>query len=85
MSVPLVFVYACGVPFGIAALITGTIARKQIEQSGGVQTGAGMALAGMILGGVIGVLVGVAVVVFAILLLLGPVVGNVFSNIVVNL
>ena len=85
VSVPLIFCYAAGVPFGIAALITGLIARHQIKESGGTQSGEGLALAGIILGGVIGVLIGVAVIVIAILLLLGPVVGNVFSNIVENI
>jgi hypothetical protein len=85
LSIPLLFFYSCGVPVGIAALITGTIARRQIKESGGTQSGEGLALAGMILGGVIGVLVGVAVIVIGVLLLLGPVVGNVFSNIVENI
>jgi hypothetical protein len=85
ISVPLVFLQGCGVIFGIAALITGLIARGQIKASAGAQTGSGMALAGIILGVIVGVLVGCAVVTIAILLLLGPVTGNVFSNIILNL
>lgn len=86
VSIPMLSYYGAGVPFGIAAFITGLIARRQIKESGGTQSGDGLALAGMILGGVISVLVVVAVIVIAILLLLlSPVVGNVFSNIVENI
>lgn len=74
-----------GVLAGIVALIIGSTARNQIKQSGGVQGGGGMALAGMIIGGLTGVFFGIVVLVISILLLLGPVVGNVFSNIVENL
>lgn len=38
---------------GIAAIILGHIARKQIRESGGTQQGDGMALAGLILGYII--------------------------------
>lgn len=85
VSIPMLFCYGSGLLFGIAAFITGLIARGQINKSGGAQSGGGMALAGMITGGVGGVLVGAVIIVIAVLLLLGPVVGNVFSNIVENL
>lgn len=85
VSIPMLLCYGSGVLFGIAALITGLIARGQINKSGGAQGGGGMALAGIITGGIGGVLVGGAIIVIAILLLLGPVVGNVFSNIVEGL
>jgi hypothetical protein len=85
LSIPTLSCYGGGVLFGIAALITGTIARRQIKESGGTQSGDGLALAGIILGAVVGVFLGTAVCVIAVLLLLGPVVGNVFSNIVDNL
>ena len=39
-----------GVPGGVAALIMGIIGRNQINQSGGVQSGSGMALTGIICG-----------------------------------
>jgi hypothetical protein len=74
-----------GVIAGLAALITGVVARNQIKQGGGIQGGGGMALAGMIIGGLTGVFFGIIVLIISILLLLGPVVGNVFSNIVENL
>ena len=85
VSIPMLFCYGSGVLFGIAALITGLIARGQINRSGGAQSGGGMALTGINIGGIGGVLVGGAIIVIAILLLLGPVVGNVFSNIVEGL
>lgn len=48
----LVLMFFCGLGFlpAVAALITGFIARSQINQSGGVQGGSGQALAGIITG-----------------------------------
>src|SRR4051794_10439281 len=43
-------VWVCGLG-SIAAVITGFMARKQIRQSGGTQTGGGMAGAGVVIGG----------------------------------
>ena len=40
----------CGIFTGIPALILGNIAKKEIDASGGAQTGRGMAQAGFILG-----------------------------------
>jgi hypothetical protein len=83
LSIPGLFLCSgVGVLFGIAALITGGIARRQIKNSGGTQGGGGMALAGMIMGGVIGVIVGLALSVIVGLTLLGPEIGNVFSDII---
>lgn len=83
LSIPGLFLCSgVGVLFGIAALITGGIARRQIKNSGGTQGGSGIALAGMILGGVIGVIVGLALSVIVGLTLLGPEIGNVFSDII---
>ena len=80
VSVPMLFFCSGGgILFGIAALITGWIARRQIKNSNGTQGGGGIALAGMIAGGAIGVLFGL--VIFG-LALLGPAIGNVFSNII---
>lgn len=85
VSIPLTFCYGSGILFGIAAFVTGLIARRQIKDSAGTQSGDGMALAGMIMGGIIGGLAGIAIVTIVILALLGPAVGNIFSNIVVNI
>ncbi len=50
--------FACMIfAFGIAAIVTGVIARKQISESQGQQSGAGMALGGIIVGAV-GLVVG---------------------------
>lgn len=38
--------------FAIAAIILGVLARKEIAESGGAKSGAGMAMAGLILGAV---------------------------------
>lgn len=40
----------CGIVTGIPALILGNTAKKEIDASGGAQTGRGMAQAGFILG-----------------------------------
>lgn len=38
--------------FSIAAIVLGLLSRKEIAESGGAKTGAGMAMAGLILGAV---------------------------------
>jgi hypothetical protein len=81
VSLPLSFCYGAGALFGMAALVTGFIARRQIKESGGVQEGNGMALAGMITGGIPTLLICCSVVVIAALTIMGPLVGNVFSTI----
>ena len=50
----LVLMWVCGIGFApaVAALIMGFIARGQINQSGGMEGGSGMALTGIITGGV---------------------------------
>lgn len=40
----------CGIFTGIPAAILGSVAKKEINASGGAQTGAGMAQAGFVLG-----------------------------------
>ncbi len=54
------FFWCCEIP-GIAAIVLGHIALEQIEKSGGMQRGRGMAIAGIVLGwvgiGIVGVLV----------------------------
>ena len=57
-----------GVPASIVALILGNIAKKEIAASGGAETGAGMAQAGVILG----IIAIVLVVVGTIFAVLGP-------------
>jgi uncharacterized protein DUF4190 len=70
----------------LAAAIMGHLARNQIRQSAGAQTGDGMALAGIVLGwgGVaISVLAGCGLILAAVLL--GPAIGNVFSEVILTL
>lgn len=50
MILGILSIVACGILAGLPALILGSSARKEIEASGGAQTGAGMAKAGVILG-----------------------------------
>ena len=52
----------CGFLTGIPALILGNLAKKEISASGGMQTGEGMATAGVILG-IIAIALGVLVVI----------------------
>lgn len=62
----------------IAALVTGFMARSQIQTSG--EGGGGMAMAGIILGGVQLVLL-LCGALIGVIILMGPAVGNVFSSI----
>jgi hypothetical protein len=50
MILGIVGLVCCGLFAGIPALILGNLAKKEISASGGAQTGAGMATAGVILG-----------------------------------
>jgi hypothetical protein len=68
VSVPLMFCYGCGVLFSIAAIITALIARREIRQSGGRQTGDGLALAGLIVGIAITALVVIGILCYLLLL-----------------
>jgi hypothetical protein len=55
--------FCCGIFTAIPALILGIIARKEIDASGGSQTGRGMAIAGIVLG-IVGIIVSVAMIAF---------------------
>jgi hypothetical protein len=77
LSLPLTVCYGLGIVFGIAALILGLIARRQISKSEGLQGGKRLALAGLILGNVA---IAIFIVSLVGLLLMGPTVGDVFSN-----
>lgn len=55
--------FCCGIFTAIPALILGIVARKEIDASGGSQTGRGMAIAGIILG-IVGIVVSVLFIVF---------------------
>lgn len=61
-----------GIPLGAAGLITGYLSKKQNAESGGMQQGDGLALAGMICGG-IGALLGL---IHLALVILGVAVGS---------
>jgi hypothetical protein len=77
----MLFCYGAGVLPGIAALITGFIARKQIKEDAGGSVGNGMSLAGMITGGISTLFLCGSVLVIVALTLMGPLVSNVFSTI----
>ena len=71
----LVLMFFCGFGFlpAVAAVIMGFVGRSQINQSGGMQGGSGMALTGIITGGVA---VALSVIIFIVFLI-----GGVFSAI----
>lgn len=58
MVVGIISLFCCGVVLGVVAIALGVLARNEIEASGGTQTGAGLGLAGIILGA-LGVLSGI--------------------------
>jgi hypothetical protein len=82
VSLPLAFCFYIGVITGIAAAILGVIGIYQIGQSGGAQTGRGLAIGGIVTGAVSVIL---PVCLILILALLGPAIGNVFSNTILNM
>jgi hypothetical protein len=70
----------------LAAAIMGHLARNQIRQSAGAQTGNGMALAGIVLGwGGVGISVLAVCGLIVAAVLLGPAIGNVYSEIILTL
>jgi hypothetical protein len=66
---------------GIAAIVTGHLARREINQNPGQLTGNGLATAGLVLGYLNVVLLVIPCCIIVILALLGPAIGNVFSEI----
>lgn len=50
MILGIVGLVCCGLLAGIPALVLGSMAKKEIDASGGAQTGRGMATAGVVLG-----------------------------------
>lgn len=66
----------------IAAVITGSLAKKEIKESNGTLTGGGMATAGLILGWIQIILVILAIVAIVVLAIFSaPNIGNIFNEI----
>ena len=65
----------------IAAVITGHMAKKEINASNGTITGGGMATAGLILGWIQVALFILAIVVIAVLAISAPSLNNIFNQI----
>lgn len=51
--------------FGVAAAITGYLAKKEIRESGGAKTGGGLAQAGFVLG-IVGIALGIVVLILRV-------------------
>ena len=85
ISVPALACFGCGgLVFGVAAVITGVIARRRIAASDGMETGNGLALAGVIIGAigaVLGLLFGLSMLLIPSMTLLGPGIQELFENI----
>lgn len=62
-----ILILCCGCLLGLPAIICGHIAHSQVKASGGRQTGAGMAIAGFILG-YLGILGGIAWIILNVLM-----------------
>jgi hypothetical protein len=69
IGLPLAICYGFGIIFSITAVITGLIGRHQIKQSGGRQTGEGLALTGLILGLIVTALIVIGVACYLLFLL----------------
>ena len=65
----LVAMFCVGPLAGIPAIITGVMARKQIADSGGTQTGSGQAMAGIVLGAIATVLTVFGLVIWFIVII----------------
>lgn len=74
VAIPLSLCYGVGSFFGIAAMITGFIARNQVKEGNGIAT------AGIITG-CISTLPVICIIIFNALVILDPILGNVFSKI----
>ncbi len=73
---------ACiALPAAIVAIVLGFVARREIRESGGAQTGEGLALTGIILGAILIALIVLSCCVITGLTLTGEAVGDVFENI----
>ena len=81
VALPATCCYGIGIFPAILAIILGFIARREIRESEGTQTGEGLALAGIILGAVVIVLGVVFCLMIVGLGLLGGGIGEVFDNI----
>jgi len=81
VALPMICCYGVGMLPAIIAIILGFIARREIKESGGTQTGGGLALTGIILGAAVLVLFVLSCGVIVVLGLLGDNVSEVFENI----
>jgi hypothetical protein len=81
VSYPMGCCYGVGFIPALAAIITGVIARQQIRDSRGLQSGQGLAVAGIVLGAVLIVLLIMAICAIMVLGLLGGEIESIFDEI----
>ncbi len=68
ISIPFMFCCGCiGLGTGIASLVCGVLGRKEIQASGGAQTGDGMALTGIVIG-IIAIVVSIVMMIIGVAL-----------------
>lgn len=86
VAVPALACIGCGgVIFGLAAVLVGISARRQITASNGMETGEGFARAGIIIGViaiVLGILFGLSLLILPGMTILGPGIQEFFDNVV---
>jgi hypothetical protein len=86
---PSIACFGCGgIVFGLAAVLVGVSARRQITASDGMETGEGLARAGVIIGAiaaVLGLLFGLGMLIIPGLTLVGPGIQEFFEEIVQQL
>jgi hypothetical protein len=89
VALPAISCFGCGgIALGVAALLVGISARRQIRESEGAQVGEGLARAAIIIGAiaaVLGLLLGIGLLVIPGLTLLAPGVQDVFDQIIQQL
>ena len=89
VALPAISCFGCGgIVFGVAAVLVGISARRQIAASDGMETGDGLARAGIIIGaiaGVLGLLFGLAMLIIPGMTIAGPGIQEFFEEIVQQL
>lgn len=86
VALPAISCFGCGgVVLGVAAILVGVTAQRQIQESGGAEGGKGLAQAGIIIGAIaalLGLLFGIGILVIPGLTYMGPEIQELFEDLV---
>jgi hypothetical protein len=86
LAVPAIACFGCGgLAFGVTAVVTGIVARRSIAASDGAETGAGVAVAAIVVGAIaalVGLAFGLIMLLIPGIVILDPFVQSVFGDVV---